>query len=201
MVACATTAGGPTLRQDMPLLPLPARAARRAETANCAAPQNDSARRSRAIALNTATPPASHWGVRSRSIPIIAPPRAATNMCPPFLSICLFSKTPRGLHQHRAGRLPPKRQELGEQIMHAWHRPFSPPLPLSSHDLNCPSVVRGLKPWVAPVTTKVAPNTTMIGVSPQTQPRLRNREFYGDGLLPCTSFTRVGLFYLIQQNF
>ena len=81
--------------------------------------------------------------------------------------------------------------------MHAWHRPFSPPLPLSSHDLNCPSVVRGLKPWVAPVTTKVAPNTTMIGVSPQTQPRLRNREFYGDGLLPCTSFTRVGLFYLI----
>ena len=87
MVACPTTAGGPTLRQDMPLLPLPARAARRAETANCAAPQNGSARRSRAIALNTATPPASHWGVRSRSIPIIAPHRAAANMCPPFVSI------------------------------------------------------------------------------------------------------------------
>ena len=81
MVACATPAGGAPLRENMLSLPLPSRAALRARKTNRAAPRSGNARRPRAIALETATPTAGHLGVRSLGIPIVAPPRASTNLC------------------------------------------------------------------------------------------------------------------------
>ena len=112
MVACATPAGGAPLRENMLSLPLPSRAALRARKTNRAAPRSGNARRPRAIALETATPPASHLGVRSLGIPVVAPPRAGANLCPLMFSEYVMTNAPRGLHQHRAGRLPPRRKEF-----------------------------------------------------------------------------------------
>ena len=90
MVACATPARGAPLRENMLSLPLPSRAALRARKTNRAAPRSGNARHPRAIARETATPPASHLGVRSLGIPIVAPPRAGTNLRSfMFRSLCL----------------------------------------------------------------------------------------------------------------